>query len=368
MHAARLNAILCAARDGHAWDGDVDEMLLSAARHQDVAPLLYRALRHAVAWAHQTDVIRDGLQQLAAEAVLVDAARLTSDRAMIAALAGDGLAPLLFKGAALAHTHYAEPWLRPRVDTDLLIRPHEREAAARACERLGCVRVPRPVGDHVTHQFTCVRWVHGMRLEYDLHWKLADPHAFADVLAFDELARDAVRVPALGPAARAIGDVHALLVGCTHRVAHHFDRDWLLFVYDIDLLARPFAPRDWERFVGLARERRVRRVCARGLGLAAEQFGTPVPLSVLEELSAGDEEPSAAYLAPRFRRVDVLRSDLRALGGWRARVRLVREHLLPSPSYMLASYGTKRTSLLPALYVHRVVRGAREWFRPIKPS
>ena len=44
------------------------------------------------------------------------------------------------------------------------------------------------------------------------------------------------------------------------------------------------------------------------------------------------------------------------------RVRLLREVLLPSPSYMLGAYGLRGkplgTWLLPALYVHRNVRGA----------
>src|SRR5256885_8426231 len=49
---------------------------------------------------------------------------------------------------------YPEPWLRPRVDTDLLIRGDEQAETAAAFERMGFSRVPRPTGAHVTHQFT----------------------------------------------------------------------------------------------------------------------------------------------------------------------------------------------------------------------
>jgi putative nucleotidyltransferase-like protein len=364
--ALTLAAVLRAAHGDRTWNGTVDEALLADARRHGVGPLLYRAARGSAAWEHQTDAVRHALQQLAAEAILVDHARLTGDRRVIAGLAAAGLEPLIFKGAALAHSHYAESWLRTRVDTDLLIRPHARESASRVCERLGCVRIARPVGEHVTHQFTWVTCVHGVRLEYDIHWKIADPEVFANVLTYDELADDAVPVPALGPGARAIGDIHALLVACTHRVAHHFDREWILFLSDIDRLARRVDAVGWQRVVALAKQRGILAVCARGLTLAAERLGTPVPRDVLEGLTATDDEPTAAYLDHHLRRYDILRSDLRALGNWRARARLVREHLLPPADYMLASYGTTRASLLPALYIHRVVRGAREWFRPFK--
>jgi len=78
-----------------------------------------------------------------------------------------GLTPLIFKGAALGHRHYAEPWLRPRVDTDLLFAERERSAAAAAFGQMGFTLAPRPTGEHVTHQCTYVRLAHGMRAEYD---------------------------------------------------------------------------------------------------------------------------------------------------------------------------------------------------------
>ena len=61
--------------------------------------------------------------------------------------------------------------------------------------------------------------------------------------------------------------------------------------------------------------------------------------------------------------VDVLRLDLDALPSWRARGRLIREHLLPSTSYMRARYGVRSNILLPGLYVWRVLHGAPKWLR-----
>ena len=361
-----LATILGASRSGGQWMGVVSDSLVAAARQHDVGPLMYRALRDAGAWERQPGEIRDALHQLAGQAVLLDELRVATDRSVIVALAGAGLAPLIFKGAALAHRHYAEPWLRPRVDTDLLFPEREQSDAAAVFEQLGFALVPRPTGEHVTHQCTYVRVAHGVRAEYDVHWKIADPKVFADVLSYDELVGDALPVPQLGCAARSISDVHALIIACTHRVAHHFDSERLLFLYDIDLLGRRLEEASWDRVIGLASEKRIRCVCARGLRLAMDVFDTPVPPRVMTALSTVDHEPTATYLRPGLRRVDILRSDLHALGGWRVRARLLREHLLPPPSYLLASYGQTRASLLPVLYTHRILRGALEWFRPLK--
>jgi hypothetical protein len=359
-----LAAILNVPRSGEPWTGTVSDALVAAARQHDVGPLLYRALHDAGAWERQPTEIRDRLAKLAAEAVLFDELRMVTDRSVVAALAAAGLTPLIFKGAALAHRHYPEPWLRPRVDTDLLFSEGERSEAGAVFEQMGFTLVPRPTGEHVTHQCTYTRVVHGMRTEIDVHWKIADPQVFADVLSYEELARDAVAVPELGAAARSVSDVHSLIIACTHRVAHHYDSELLLFLYDIDLLGRRINEASWDRVIALASERRIRGVCARGLHVAADLFHTPVPTRVMTALEAADgAEPTAAYLRRRLRRVDILRSDLHALGGWRVRAKLLRP-----PRYILASYGQTRASLLPALYVHRILRGALEWFRPLRPE
>ena len=364
---AILAGLLVRGRDGGTWDGTIDPALVREAERHDIGPLVYRALHRGGAWDRQSDGVRDALTRIAAEAALLDEVRRSRDREMIAALAASGIEPLVFKGAALGHRHYAESWLRPRVDTDLLIRSDDQAATAAVLERLGYTRAARPTGDHVTHQFTYGAGTPAGRVQYDVHWKIADPQVFADVLTYDEAALDAVPLPALGGSARAIGDVHALVVACTHRVAHHFDTDSLQFLYDVDVVARRLGEKQWDRVAAFASAKRMRRVCARGLQLAADRFATPVPSRIWSVLAADGPEPSARYLEPRLRRVDILRSDLRTL-GWRARLRLLREHLLPPPAYLLASYGTTHAALLPVLYAHRIVRGAFRWFRPLRPD
>jgi hypothetical protein len=100
-----------------------------------------------------------------------------------------------------------------------------------------------------------------------------------------------------------------------------------------------------------------------GLNLAQTCFHTPIPEGTITRLEQdGRFEPSAEYLASERRWHDETLANLRALPRFRDRMRLLRDVLLPSPAYMLGVYGVRGKPLaawlLPALYVHRNVRGA----------
>jgi hypothetical protein len=347
----------------------LDLTICEQLREQGIGPLVYRALRERHLLHTQPTLVRQELRRLYREEAILEPFRREEVARVLDGLAHAGVRALVFKGTALAYTCYPEPALRPRLDTDLLIRRDAVDAASRVFERLGCTRALRTAGELVTHQFTYVSARHGLDIAFDVHWKLSDPQAFADLFSFEELDRAAIPAPALARTARAFGDEHALLVACTHRVAHHFDKEILGFLYDIDLLSRRLDVLAWDRVAAMAATKRIRRVTLRGLDLASQLLGTPIPERVLLELGAPSppvaEEPTAAYLNDGLRRVDILRSDLREL-GWRRRLKLIREHLLPAPSYVLQSYGQTRRETLPFLYLIRIVRGASAWFRPLR--
>jgi hypothetical protein len=60
-------------------------------------------------------------------------------------------------------------------------------------------------------------------------------------------------------------------------------------------------------------------------------------------------------------------SDLAALSGWRARLRLVREHLVPPVSYMQKIYPCSSV-FMPFAYAHRIIAGAWRWLRRARPA
>ena len=284
---------------------------------------------------------------------------------LLAAFHRAGIGALLMKGALMAYTLYASPWLRPRLDTDLLVSPANRTRADRVLRDLGYQPGTHFSGDFVTHQNTYER---PSQFEFndvvDLHWKIANPQVFAHAFAFEELEADAVSVPTLGAAARGLSAPHAFMLACVHRVAHHDSSERLIWLYDIHLLAGAMDPASGDKIVRLAEAKQLRSVCAHGLSQARARFGPSGNGAWVDSLLRAGEpgEPTAAFLRTDLKKIDVLVSDLRTLGSWRQRIALVREHLFPPTAYMRKAYGVTNPAVLPLTYLIRAVTGVRKWF------
>jgi len=332
----------------------------SWAESERLAVLVSDALREQPACAPLRNALAAGAARQAALAVLQE----RELRRVLDALAGAQVEPVLLKGAALAHSAYADPAARPRRDTDLLIREHDAPRVRAALEELGYRPEIETFGRFVTAQFHYTRTdTRGVRHACDVHLKIVNAQVYAASLSYDELREEAVTLRvhpcALGPSA-----VHALLVACIHRIAHHHDSDDLLWLHDVRLLARALREADWERLLALAHAKALSAVVVHELERAEEALGTCVAGTIRRRLhaSAGAESRPPLLTGPQ-RLVDVLRSDLAALPTWTARVQLVREHLFPSVAYMRQTHPRCPRALLPAVYALRIVRGAPRWFR-----
>ena len=337
---------LCAALTGGEVRTPADDLFELAREHRVDALLAYRTGardRLRVAAAHALSGERDAIEICEA-----------SHR--------HGIDVLLLKGAALAYTHYAEPHLRPHADIDLLIRRDDLDRAAAMLAALRYARANEADAELWTGQRHYVKADVSGAAMVDLHWRASNPLAFADALSFDEVWPRSVMVPALSPHARTLGPADSLLLACVHRVAHHQDGIDLLWLWDIHMLASRMSVDEMAVFTSTAIRTKQAAVCARGLTLARECFSTAVPSTVLSELGAPADEPSAAFVGAAFSAFDIAREDMAALSSWGARANLAREHLFPPLAYMRMRYPRWPPALLPLAYIYRVARGAPGWF------
>jgi len=296
--------------------------------------------------------------------VLTDAVRVRELNGVLRACEDAGAMPLVFKGAALAHTHYVASWQRPRADADVLIAAARREQVFAELRRLGYERRTFTSGYFVTYQAPFCRLDHlGIEHDVDIHWRVANPQVVSQALTHDELIERSVIVCAEGYSMRVPSPVDALLLACVHRVAHHPGDEQRVWIEDIHRLASGLDSSEWKAFVARAASRSIRAICLQGLARAREAFHTTVPLDVLAALSEANGEPSAVFLGTRLRPIDRLAADLRALGPLAA-AHLLREHLFPPAEYMRRKYGVRSRVWLPAFYASRVLSGMRKWFRP----
>lgn len=350
--------------EGAPWPANADAafeaLLVESAREHGVTALL-TTTRALHSWPNH---LQQAFRNARRDEAVIEAIRRDALQQVTAAFRKAEIESLVIKGAQLAYTHYPQPWLRPRADTDLLIDAEDRERAGITLRALGYVPKHQISGALVAHQQQFERADrYGLTDTIDLHWKVTNPHLFADVLTFGELSAAARPIPQLGDAL-GLSTVHALLLACVHRVAHHQNSDLLIWLYDIHLLSGAMDDREREEFLELARVKRVRSICIAGFDHAHRLLGTAIPPGWRGRLAVGDDdsEPSAAFLQQGVRRIDMLLWDLRIVGGWSQRARLLRETVFPSAAYVRARYGPN-TPLLYA-YFDRVVTGARKWFRP----
>lgn len=357
-----LSAILCG--ENVVWDdlGISASDFLAACTAEDVVGLAHErltALPIAHVWPQS---LRDELTARSRAAIARELWRRRELLTVLDALAQAGVHPILLKGTALAYTVYASPASRPRHDTDLLVRHQDLDAARDAMAAIGYVAPPYCDGDFLFHQFVLTRDDRfGVEHVFDVHWKISTQSVFADLLTYDELAAHSLPVPALATHARTAGPLHALLLACVHPVMHHRNLERLIWLYDIHLLASRVAAQDLDRFADMALAKGVGPICARELARARSRLGTSIPDHVILKLASEGNEALSGYLQPGRRWHHEFLSNLRGLDRWSDRFRLMREVLIPSTRYMLGSYGLANQpygfALLPALYLHRNLRG-----------
>jgi hypothetical protein len=300
------------------------------------------------------------------KAEVVEIIRDRTLRGLLRQFAAAGIDTLLLKGAGLAHTLYASPHLRPRVDLDVMVARADLARAERTLEAGAWVRAAEPEGKLVTaerHYHLAKRAAFAEQL--DLHWKIAIPRLFGETVGFEELRSRAVPIVKLGPDAHTLSAADALFVACLHRVAHHQDQIDLLWLWDIHLLASSLSSDERARFANLAARASMRAVCTRGLELASVRFRTAGASGLIAALRPppGQKPERSARFLGGLRQIDVLRTDLSATPGWRPSLALVGEHLFPATAYMRSLYPALPPVALPLAYLFRIVRGAPKWFR-----
>lgn len=332
-----------------------DAFVEMALRHR-VAPLLVHAGMASRLPAAAASLLLESARD---EAVLSE----LRDRELcrvLCRLKADGIDVLVVKGAHLGHGYYDASHLRPRDDADLLIDERDRDRAAAALAAAGYVHLPDITGGVVHGQMLFGR-TENVPVVLDIHWRVAGPRVASDLLSFDELQRDGVALPRLGPCGRGPSTVHALALACIHQSAHHPWHDLLLWNYDIALLLSRLTQQEGDAFVALALERRMAHLCAHAVRESLEHFPSATGAALAARLDQhAAAEPTAFLIEPRTPLAQ-LASDLAATRGWASRGALLAGHLFPPAAYMRQAYGVSSATLLPLLYVHRIVRGSWRW-------
>lgn len=348
-------------------------------------PLIARALQHGLGpmlwWRLKTRAIDPGAYP--AFAPLVETAHHTAmgaalldraQRSIEAALRAANIPTLWLKGAALAHTVYPMPDLRPMGDLDVLVPFADRERALAVVQGLGYDFYTAddhvfgggrdPLVARLLYHYH-LRGGPGGRVLLEVHYRLLsnddglltlDQHDWFWSQRRTLTLADGFQFETLTPEAH-------LLYLCAHALLQHGgDSAYLLRFFDLHLLIE-HSHLNWDIIVDQAVALGWTAAIAYALYLTGVYFGTTYPDAVITDLQArrpAHEDPALlARLSGAGGRWLQIHERLRYL-PWRDRLTFIVRAALPAPAYMRQRYRIPPDRPVWPWYGRRWIAQARE--------
>jgi hypothetical protein len=356
------DALLRAILNGADFDWPPDATgvadVLALIERYDVAPLVHHRLREAGRDDGAPSDILAALKAATRRQASLDVLHAEELGRILPAARAAGIDVLLLKGTPLGYLRYPASYARTKLDTDLFVRAERYRPFLELLEGMGYRKQLSATGNLVSRQATYIKG--GILL--DVHRDISNSALFADTLTFDELWKSRAPVPALGDAAFAPDATGMLLHACFHLALHIGYEFRLMWICDVHRLVEAHDPAGFERFLNLAKEKGIFRLCARSVRLSRAWFDTGFSEEILEnaEKNVGSER-SEAIVAPGLNRRQRFWIENGGL-SWAALAAMAWEMAVPSPDYMKLRYGRSGRAALPGLYLARWREAARAFF------
>jgi hypothetical protein len=259
----------------------------------------------------------------------------------VGALQAMGVAAVVLKGPALAHTFYPNPSLRTYGDVDVLVRAEDWATACSALGELGFSRIlpePRPGFDQRFGKGAAFRDEEG--IEIDLHRTLA-MGAFGLWIEPAELFEGLADLRLGGTTFRRLDDTLSLLHVGVHA---SIGRPGPLLMPLRDVVQVAWAGEiDWDRLRALAARWRLSVPIGHALRTAAEVLEARIPEGAGQLSSARpgrlERRVFTAYTTKRATRGGIALSTLWGIRGLRAKAAYLRALLVPDRQFLEARSG-----------------------------
>lgn len=348
---------------GEDFSEEFADYFIRETRRDGIQLLLHHLLSLTPDWARWPEKVRLNFNSAARHDAMIDFLRQQDESELFGFLKKNGIEPILLKGAALSLTHYPQPFLRPRSDTDFLVSAADYQKIPVLMAEAGYESSGHLPGEYANRQAGYSRKSSsGVLCIYDIHARLLNPEPFSTALSYEEILPEAEEVEILGQRVKVPSQRHALLHACMHRAAHHYGDSKLIWLYDIHLIISGKSLEWLEDFYRLAAEKKMRKVCGHSFRLCAETIGTKFPENWLKKWTDCPEfEPSQRILSAKPTLFSVFQMNLSALSV-RQKWKLLKEHLFPPRDYMKAKYAGRPACLLPFFYISRIFAGLPKAF------
>jgi hypothetical protein len=327
------------------------------AKNLEMAPLEF--FRSSVSEReHWPASFRECTEPEAKRQIFIEDSRFEALRRFSQSMAELGIPFLLMKGSALAYQIYPEPWLRPRLDTDVLFPSEDSNRIIEGLTSLGYQRSAGPK-EIIRKQFTFTSpAVKGLfPHHFDLHTEVLNPRFFRELWSFAELEERSEVLP--GSNVKTFGYEDAIALAALHRVVHHHNDESPLWLYDIHLLAKKLGEEGLHSAIERAAKGGYQKILITSLRQASELFGNALPPSVVA-LRVRKGEASALFLRPQRKFWHDMLLDLWIARG--ERWTYLAAHLFPPFELLREKYPNATQRTLPFFYLLRILSGAKRLF------
>jgi hypothetical protein len=257
---------------------------------------------------------------------------------------------LIYKGAALAESHYPHPAARSRVDTDLWLSSEHVAAAHQILLAQGFSAEASNFSAVVLPERSYLRADHGAVVRLDLHWRCSARPWLSAALNFSQVWGQALPIQPF-QALRQPDPPDALLISVAHLYGHHRNLPRWIWLLDMHLLWQAMAPEQQPICVERAKQRGILCLLQAGLQAAHACFDTDIALAT--QAQAPRPEAARAFLQPNSMWLDV------RLGSWRERAQIVQGRLLATPELLHARFGAYPAWQQPFMQLRRWLIAAR---------
>ncbi|MEP3052414.1 MAG: nucleotidyltransferase family protein [Erythrobacter sp.] len=284
--------------------------------------------------------------------------------AMLQAVASSNVETILMKGTALAYTHYTDPALRRRGDTDLLVRKQDLKSIRATLANLGWSRREQAHG--LIYQETWLfdtgaRFVH----ELDLHWQPIDSPLLQSVLRIEEFFANPRSVARLSDAAFTCSPIHTLVQLALNQAWHRTRGlavdgakvvgGWrLIWACDYDLLLRDFDEAEWSQLVQISQDRNITPIIGQSIDSAARSLSTPIPTWVRDELKKQPIDKTVTHYLSHPDLIAEFEINFRAAKTIREKLRLFWVNAFPLRGHLVMKYPSMKNWPTIALHGRRI--------------
>ena len=184
---------------------------------------------------------------------------------------------LIFKGAANAYLLYPQPQHRTHADIDILIRETDFQAVKNG---LGTLEFEfdsiNPTKFGPFQSSAVINEAGKAPINFDIHWKINNRLALANVLEFDELMQRAIAIEDYGNKIKAFSYRDAVLAACIHEAGClEVEKSKLISIYDVHLLLQKMDDQALETLATTARDKKIGQVLHQYLTKCLNTFDDP---------------------------------------------------------------------------------------------